>query len=397
MISWLTNASKKRIIRLLKGFMLEHPRYRGDADNVQNKYSFDERPQRGIIVDGTSGDRVKMSADNYMGRLNSFAMLTHYNDKPNTTVEWVRENHNVLEKIDPTRRTFPGPEGVYLFKIDSLPDDSRKVPGYYTCTPVLQVYKEPLIHFLDMGLTSANLSRYPIYPGSVRLWLGKRALLNGVDFEIDSETGSIEFLKSGPVGGEITADYKYFSDTREKVPFYRERADIEIINGLVLAFGDRAQENDEFAVWVTSERKDVAEVYGGKFEMSFDLVVFSKDAEDREKLSDYVIMKMLESQNALGFEGFELLDVNPGGENEDVFNPETDEFYYESNVSVTMRVDWSIYVPLPVDLWRIEQTSKALETETGYLDGTFTTDLSKVLQERGVLGVGRDLTYERIS
>jgi hypothetical protein len=397
MISWLTNASKKRVIDLIKGFMLEHPKYREDAANVQNKYAFDERPKRGVIVDGTSGDRVKMAADNYMGRMSSFAMLTHYNGKPNTTVEWIRENFNVLEQLDPLRRKFPSAPGTYLFKVESLPDDSKNIPGTLTITPVLDIIGEPIIHFLDTGLAEASLSKAPIYPGAIRLWLGKRALLNGVDYEVDSETGVVTFQKVGPVDETITADYKYISEVSYDVPFYRGRASHSMINGLTIAFGDRVQENDEWAIVVYDKRKDVGEAYGGKFEMSFDILAFSKDAEDREKLSDYLIMKVLESQGKLGTEGFELLEINPGGENEDVFNPETDEFYYESSISLSLRVDWSIIVPLPVEVFRIEMTSKAAETETGYLDGSFTLDKLNATQISGRLAVGREYSYERIS
>ena len=76
MINWMTNATKKRIIREIRQILYDHPRYRADYQNVQNKYSFSERPQRGVIINSTSGDRVRLSADNYMGCLSSFCMLT---------------------------------------------------------------------------------------------------------------------------------------------------------------------------------------------------------------------------------------------------------------------------------------------------------------------------------
>jgi hypothetical protein len=179
--------------------------------------------------------------------------------------------------------------------------------------------------------------------------------------------------------------------------FKKEEANNTMLPGVVLAFGDRSVENDRFDVVVTSERTDVAEVFGGKFEMNFDIIAFSKDSEDREKLSDYLIMKILEKQNKLGFEGIELLDVAPGGENEDVFNQETDEYFYESNISLSFRVDWSIYKPLPIVIWRGEMTSKTQEQEKGHLDGSYTYDLLNVDPVgTSVLSIGRNLTYERM-
>lgn len=397
MISWLTNATKKKVIELIRGFMLQHPKYKADAENVQNKFSFAERPARGVIVNGVSADRVKLSADNYMGRLHSFVMQTDYNNKPNTTVEWVRENNPVLESIQADRRVFPVDPGVYLFKVLQLPDDSQKLPGYVQVQPIISVYAEEVIHFLDSGFAEATLTNSPIYPGSVRLYLHSRALLLDVDYSVDYESGLINFLKQGPVGASILADYKYLAPSIDQVPFRREEPDVKTIPGAIIAYGDRAQIDDEWAVVISEERKETAEVYGGKFEISFDLLAFSKDAEDREKLSDYLIMKILESQNRLGFDGFELLEVNPGGENEDVFNPETDEYYYESNISMQLRVDWSIYVPLPIEIFRIEATSKVEESEKGYLDGTYTMDQLKVLESSGMVSIGRSPSYERIS
>ena len=170
-----------------------------------------------------------------------------------------------------------------------------------------------------------------------------------------------------------------------------------MIPGVVLAFGDRTQECDKFNITITEERTDVAEIYGGKFEMTFDLIAFSKDSEDREKLSDYIVMSILDRQSRLGFEGIELLNISPGGENEDVFNAETDEYFYESSIAVTFRVDWQIYHPLPVSIWRGEFTSREEEQAKGHLDGTYTYDLLKpTSQEYSILEIGKGLTFDRL-
>src|SRR6202034_1242865 len=100
-----------------------------------------------------------------------------------------------------------------------------------------------------------------------------------------------------------------------------------------------AELGDQMAIKIGSRRREVANVFGGKFETTFELIVFSRDAEDRDKMSDYIIEKILEIQNRIGFEGLELLSVSPGGESEDVFVQEIDDYYYESSVSLTIRVD----------------------------------------------------------
>jgi hypothetical protein len=402
MQAWLTNATKKRVIQEIRKILYGHPLYRADSDNVQNKYAFDERPQRGVIINGTSADRVRLSADNYMGRVSSFVMQAPVGNSPGTTVEWVRENTFLMEKFSRKRDVFPSPPGVYILEVQSLPDDGRKIPGQFTIDPILTVPNEPLIVFSSDADGEAQLTRENIYPGSVRLWLeGRRPLLDGVDFSVNDETGVVTFLKSTPVGMTIFADYRYQIERQGPFPFQREAANLTAIPGAIIAFGDRAQECDKLAIVVSDGRSDASEVYGGKFEVNFDLTVFSRDSEDREKMSDFIVVSVLERQNRLGFEGLELLDVSPGGESEEVYVPEIDDYYYDGAVSLGIRVDWEVYVPLPIEVFRVEQTSKEEEQEKGYLDGTVPRDLLQAGGDPSALAgvslvLGHDLQYERI-
>lgn len=401
MKNWLTNPLKKRVILELRKILYDHPHYRADYENVQNKFSFDERVQRGIIVNGTSSDRVRLSADNYVGRLSSYLLMAKVENFPGNTLEWVRENYPLLEEYSPRRDVFPSPPGAYVIEVIRMPDVGHSVPGLFTIDPILSVYNDSLIMFSSSGDIEAQLGHDKIYPGSVRLWLdGRRALLPDVDFSIDYDSGSVTFLKATPAGSTVNADYKYRTGLQGPFPFEPERADITSLPGAVLAFGDRAELGDKTVVIVGDKRNDVADVFGGKFETTFELVIFSRDAEDREKMSDYVIAKVLEAQNRLGFEGLELLDISPGGENEDVYNPEIDDYYYESSVSLSLRVDWESYVYLPADVWRVELTSQQSEQSSGFLDGSFVLDQLQNADVASLAGVdvviGRDLGFERI-
>lgn len=402
MQNWLTNATKTRIIRDLRKMLFDHPRYREDHLNVQNKFSFEERPQRGIIVNGASADRVRLSADNYIGRLSSFVMQTTIGTFPGTSVEWVKENNSYLEQFSPTRSVFPTPPGVYILHIVSLPIEERNLPGEFTLDPYLTVSDEPVITFGTNADQTGQLSNANIYPNSVRLWLdGKRPILEGVDFLIDYGTGEITFLKSTPVGSTIFADYRYKIETQGPFYFKRESSNEDAIPGALIAFGDRIWKDDQLAIVVTSDRTETAEVYGGKFEVNFELIVFSRDSEDREKFSDYIVAKTLESQNRLGFEGIELLDISPSGESEEIYNETLDDYFYDSTLALSYRVDWQIFVPLPIEIFRVETTSKVEEEKTGFLDGTNTSDLINVESDLSKIAglktvIGRDIGYERL-
>ena len=400
MQNWLTNATKKRVIREIRKILYDHPRYRQDSENVQNKYGFDERPQRGVIVNSTSADRVRLSADNYVGRQSSFVMQAPVENFPGTTLEWVTENQLFLEKFSKRRDVFPSPPGVYVLEVQSLPDEARGVPGFFTLDPDLTEMDEPLITFGPPSDTQGQIAQAGVTSCSVRLWVdGRQPLLAGVDYEV-SDSGLVTFLKPVPVGATIYADYRYSVERQGPFPFRYEEANLDALPGAVLAFGRRAQECDKVAVVVNHSRTDVAEVYGGKFEVHFELIVFARDAEDREQLSDHVVISILDRQNSLGYEGLELLDVSPGGESEEIYNPELDDYYYDGSVSLGFRVDWEIYRPLPVNIFRVTSSSKAEEQEKGLMTGEAVSDLIKPtdnpLDVAGVaLVLGKDLTYER--
>ena len=402
MQNWLTNATKTRIIREIRKYLFDHPRYREDEKNVQNKFSFNERPQRGVVINGASADRVRLSADNYLGRLSSFLMQTTVGTYPGTSIEWVKENQKLLEKYSSDRSVFPSPPGVYVLRIQSLPVEEQNLPGYFVVDPYMTVQDESVITFGTSHDMTGQLSHQNIYPNSARLWLdGRRPLLVGVDYKIDDATGEITFLKATPIGSTIFADYRYQVETQGPFQYRREASEEEVIPGSIIAFGDRVWKDDQIAIVVTPDRAETAEIYGGKFEVNFELLVFSRDAEDREKMSDYIVSKILESQNRLGFEGIELLDVTPNGESEEIYNESQDTYYYDAAIALSYRVDWQLFVPLPIQIFRVETTSQSEEQEHGYMDGSYSADLieveaalSRMAGTRTV--VGRDVGFERI-
>lgn len=402
MKSYLTSAAKRRIIREVQQILREHPRYSADSENVQNKFSFKERPRRGVIVNSTSADRVRLAADNFVGRLTSFVMLAPWENCPGTTIEWVRENFTVLEGVSKRRDVFPSPPGVYLISVASLPDDARETPGTFYVDPILTVHKDPVLRFTHSAVQDAQLPHEDVYPDSLRLWLdGRQVLIPEVDYHADFATGHVVFLKPTPAGTALYADYRHRSPRLGPFPFHRDSFNDTAIPGAVLAFGDRPQLGDKLAVVTTDTRTETSDIYGGKFEIQFELVAFSRDAEDRERLAEYVVTKILERQGALGFEGIELLDVAPGGETEDIAIEGTDEYYYDTSISLSIRADWETYVPLPFVMHRYEFTSKDEETAHGRMDGTYPINLLRSGTSSSLNAIplvfGKDLSYERIS
>lgn len=397
----LTNPIKERVIHELKTILYNHPKYREDSEFVQNKFSFSERPKRGIVIDGVSAERVRLSADNYVGSLSSFCMLTWADEKPTSnSLEWIRENFQVLEKISPNRSIFPASPGVYVITVTKVPDVGAKIPGEFSIDPSLDEENETLITFQDSSDTYAQLSRLGVLPASLRLWLnGKVLLIPNVDYTYNSDTGEIHFIRNVPVHETVSAFYRYSDTPIHGIQFWPESTNTTAIPGVILAFGERIELGCKQAVVVTDKRVPVAQVFGGKFELNFNLTLFTRDAEDREKMTDYVVLQFLRLQNNLAFEGIELMDISPGGENEDVYDQTDGTYFYESSISLSLRSDWEIQVPLPITLARVENHSREQELEFGHLDGTYIDDLVKVQTLSGQsisIRTGDNLSYERI-
>jgi len=68
----LSEALKRKFVLELRQYWAYHPRHRDIVDHIQGKFSFEERPQSGIIVKNGGGSHVNMSADNYRGSVQTF-------------------------------------------------------------------------------------------------------------------------------------------------------------------------------------------------------------------------------------------------------------------------------------------------------------------------------------
>lgn len=397
MKNWLTNATKTRVIGELRKILLSHPLYADSAKDVRNKFSFPERPNRGVIVNSTSADRVKLSSDNYVGRIKSFCMLTWFQNFPGTSIEWVTENKTVLESVDPTRSVFPAHPGVYLIEIKSVPDLAKDIPGEFEVEVIKTVFDEYLLVFGSDNDLFASLSNTGVYEGSLSLWLdGKIKLIEGSDYSFDIDKNEIVFLLPTISGSYVVADYRYSDGIKTAYPFKANESNISAIPGATIAFGERCVVGDKQAVVVTDQRVETADVYGGKFEINFELIAFTRDSEDREKFSDYIVVKFLELQNQLGFEGLELLEITPAGESEESFNDTSDEYWYDSSISLSLRVDWETYSPLPISLSYITLSTPEQE-KIGRMNKDVKTSINAVVNPEVIpVAIGRELTFERL-
>ncbi len=350
MYYYLTGALKRRLILELRDSFSKHPLYRKLVPFIQNRFSFKERPQFGIVIQGSSTNKVQWSPDNFVGTIASHVMLA-YVGQPTYPIEWVREDLNVVRD-----RGMPTLPGVYYVEILSAPTNPEE-EGFFAIDPLLTSSDEAVLQFQSGIEREAQLQQIPV-AGTLRLWENRQHLLKeGTDYSVDLTNGAITFLSRFQSNSVVTADYRYAAPSIGPVPFRWNQADATTLPGIIMAFGKRAEVGNKVAVVVYQDRVDTAHAFGGKFEVNFDVQVIARDTTQMEEVADLVTMYIWgEKKSVLEFEGIEVVDVSMGGEAEEVADETGDNYFYQASMTIALRADWEMVVPLPLTVSRASQT-----------------------------------------
>lgn len=341
----LTEALKRRMIFELRKYWQYHPRYPDLVDHIQGKYSFRERPAFGIICKTSGGNRVDLSADNYLGIIESYVYVTKVQNFPGVAVEWVREDSVAIQN---NGGVFPSQPGIYYIVIDDANDELFYVDRLY------DVYREQVM----LTTPTEGLLQHPFLDGTLHLYEMPAGyqLVEGTNYTVerDSEnkpTGTIT-LTQGLTGGRwLQADYRYPGESSGPHTLYPGRADNTTIPGCVIAFGRRNGKKDRSAIVVQSMRQAAAMEYGGRWDLTMDFDVISRDVYAQQEIADQTIVYIWGVLRPyLSSEGLEITDLSLGGESEEVYDDNGDDYFYNSSFSLTISTEWSIHVPLGVFL-----------------------------------------------
>jgi hypothetical protein len=340
----LTESIKRRLILELRRFWQSHPRYRDDlVENIQGKYSLKERPQHYIIIKNGGGNRLDLAADNYVGIVQSYVYLSRVKDFPGVAIEWVREDAVAIQR---NGGVFPSPPGIYYIELTQ--DDQFMVDQ------LLDVKREQV---MQTDPTSALLQNPP-WPGTLHLYEMPAAykMVEGIDYSLDVDpegnpTGVIQLSRPVSGGRSLVADYRVYGGTTGPFRLTPAEANHRAIPGVVLAFGRRNEKGDRLAVVIDSIRRPAALEYGGKWELSVDIDIGSRDNESQQEIADNTAVYLWGVLRPyLSSEGVEMSDLSLGGESEEPYDENGDDYYFTSSLSLTVQTDWSIHVPLSLFL-----------------------------------------------
>jgi hypothetical protein len=387
MYFYLISSLKRRLILELQDSFSRHPVFEKIVPFIQNRFAFDERPQYGIVVKGSSANKVQVSPQNFLGTIESHVMLTYYNE-PAYLLEWVRED---LNRVKESGGSMPIPAGVYYIECLSAPTMPGEF-GEFIIDPLLTINDEPIIQTQSGVVISATIQNQPVQ-GTLRLWANRNQLLvEGSDYTVDYANQEITFKSGFFPGTLVTAGYRYAAPSIGPVRWAWNMADWKTLPGVVLAFGKRGKTGDKQAIVVYSDRVETAQAYGGRFDVSFDLDVISRDPMQSEEIADLVLMYLWgEKRSALSFEGLEVMDTSMGGESEEIYDDSAELYYYNSSMTVQIQSDWEMHIPIPYTISKASAYTKS--------DGT--TSIQALSQASLFFNTtptipGRNANYERI-
>ena len=336
----LTSAIKRRFILELRRFWMYDPRYPDLVDKIQGKYSFKERPQYGIVIRTGSANKVTLGIANFQGIVHSHVALAPVENYPGLAIEWVREDARAIQD---NNGSFPTPAGIYYIEITAT-------DAFYV-DPLLDVRDEAVI----MVDPSTGMLEHSFLTGTLRLYEMPSGFqyIEGVNYTANPTTGEILLTQPLSEGVYLIADYRYPGDSSGPHKFVRNHSNNTAIPGVVLAFGSRIKVGDRHAIIVYEIRQAAAMEYGGRWELAVDVEVISRDIFAQQEISDYSLMYLWGIlRPRLSTEGIELLDVSLGGETEEPYDENADDYYYNATFSISVQTDWAIRVPLSASVLR---------------------------------------------
>lgn len=359
MYYFMARALKERIIRELRFYWSRHPRFVSDDEKldlvnyIQGQYPFDERPQRSITVKTSGGNHVSLSADNFLGHLESHVMLVGVPGKPSTSIEWVRENQRLVQ-----RGQFPSPPGIYFIEITASNDYE------------LEFIVDPIFDFEDemvvMSSPTEGQLQNSFVPDTLRLYEmpGNIEIRDGFEYTAVPSTGAITLTDPLGANKTLSADYRCAGERRGPFRVPAETGDVQAIPGAILGFGLRYATGDQMAVVVSRNRCLTDEVFGGKWDITLDIEVMGRDIDDQEILADDTSIYLQGvARSRLSSFGIEVGDISLGGETQEIYDDEQNTYYYSATMSATFQTDWEIHRPLAVQIRRV--TEFGVETEKG--------------------------------
>lgn len=366
MFANLTESIKRRFLLELNEYWATEPKYK-DSLVIQGRFSFDQRPQQAIIMKGASASPSSFSADHFMGTVSSFCHLAKYYGKQGTSIEWIKEDSVTIQN---NNSNFPSLPGIYYIEVlkENVEYRGRMEESLvFYVDPLLEVVNERPIR-LNNYTFECTTGNY--HPGSLQVYEvpGNIPYYEGVNYTADPDTGVIKLTSALPSNLSLSIDYRYAGQSTGPFILHENNTNNTAIPGVILAFGRRAFAGDVMCVVVTSHREDAYREYGGNWEMSLEFDIMARDVYASAEIADRTTMFLYTSlREKLASEGIVITNVSHGGESEEAYDDNGDDYFYTASISVDVMTDWFMYTPMSRYLSRLLPHTVSSEISTGGL------------------------------
>lgn len=247
------------------------------------------------------------------------------------------------------RRGLADP-GLYYVEVTATQPGSATV-----MVDTLFDYEATIISEATGTESSFQLPHYPIHDRTFTLIENSDFIMTeGVHYTLNKSTGLLTFLPSPEDPTEklrpkarYRVDYRYQGPSFGPFTVKPLTASLDIIPGVTLAFSNWLEVGDKQVVIVNSKREEVSQEYGGHFDVTLSLDMYSRDPIQRELIADLLAVKVFgEIKPRFDFQGLVITQVSLNGESEDVYDENTDTVYYMAGMDITFNTDWRLYAPL---------------------------------------------------
>ena len=241
------------------------------------------------------------------------------------------------------------PQGIYYVEMVSQ--------NSFIVDPLFVIDNEVLTNNYNGSQTQFQIQNYPLLPTPIDVYRDQRMeLIQGTEYTVDTDTGLLTLINpTMPSGTILTVSYKYPGASRGPFPLVKDRSNNQAIKGVVIAFEQGIEEGDKQAIIIRDTREQVAQAFGGKWDLSLSLNVYARDPSQREELSDVLVSVLWEGlKPRLDREGIVVKNVSHGGETEELYNESSQDYYYSSTISLDLETDWELHKPLPFAFRRFD-------------------------------------------
>lgn len=335
---------KVKVASLLQEKLSKNPLFENSSIAYNHHPRDLEREKTSILITGSAADFQRLSPDNFLSMEESRVSLAQVGIEPGQFIRWVKENceEDLPEGVEPVD------PGIFYIRVEENFPDQRE---FTVSVKILRRVDDEEILYNYMGEREVVLDTAPMRGCSLALRANRRKLVEGTHFTIDEDTGVITFIdgEEPALGSRLVASYTYIDETVTYGPqtVKYNHAVLDLLPGVIIAFGDCVQVGDTMVVVVTECPEISSAVFGGRTSISLQFQAKSLDTPSAERVADLLAVQLHGPvKRQLELEDIITTEVDISGESQEPEDEIEGEPAFLFNLNATYSTEWQNRVPV---------------------------------------------------